>query len=183
MKGNILNMSDPRQWLHLGLHGLAPEPAARVLLFRQLQAAAGMLRQRLDKALSADGITTQQAALLQFIEAQPAPPTLGQVAQGLGMSHQNAKQIASALARKGFLTIEVDAADRRARRLTLTAQHHQFWQARNPQDFSQLQGWTAALDAGEVHTMNTLLAELVQGLAEGADGTTASPPDNPGHAP
>lgn len=160
-------MSDPRQWLELGLDALPPLQADRVRLFRTLCAAAGLLRGRLDRQMAATGITTQQAALLQFIEAQAGPPTIGAVAAGLAMTHQNVKQIALALARKGFLTIDVDANDRRVRRLTTTAQHRRFWAARNPDDFAQVQAWTAGLDSAEVAQLVQLLRKLLDGAPPG----------------
>ncbi len=172
-KGNILNMSDPRQWLELGLDTLPPDQADRVRLFRSLCAASAMLRGRLDRAMAATGVTTQQAALLQFIEAQPGPPTIGAVAAGLSMTHQNVKQIALALARKGLLTIEVDAQDRRARRLTTTEQHRRFWDQRNPDDFGLVQAWTAGLDRAEVDQAVQLLRKLMAGMPAPPD---AAPP-------
>lgn len=157
-------MSDLRQWLDLGLDGLPAAQADRVRLFRHLLATATQLRQRLDRALAASGVTTQQAAMLQFIEAQPAPPTLGSVAGALGMTHQNAKQIVLVLERKGFLRIEVDAADRRVRRLVLQPQHHRFWAERNPQDFSGVEAWTAGLSDPEVRSLLQLLQQLRDGM-------------------
>jgi len=158
-------MSDLRQWLDLGLEGLPPSQAGRVRLFRHLLATATQLRLRLDRALAASGVTTQQAAMLQFIEAQPEPPTLGSVAAGLGMTHQNAKQIVRVLERKGFLRIEVDAADRRVRRLVLQPRHQAFWAERNPQDFSGVEAWTAGLADAEVQLLLDLLRKLREGLA------------------
>lgn len=66
--------------------------------------------------------------MLQLIEVQSVAPTISVVAQVLGMTHQNVKQIASVLERKGFIEITVDPADRRARRLQLTPHHHRFWE-------------------------------------------------------
>lgn len=160
-------MSDLRQWLEHGLESLPAGQAARVRLFRVAVAAGAMLRGRLDREMAGTGMTTQQAALLQFIDAQAGPPTMGSVAAGLSMTHQNVKQIAAALERKGFLSIVVDADDRRARRLVLTAQHRRFWARRNPADFEHVQAWTAALDDGEVEQAVALLRKLVRGLAAG----------------
>jgi DNA-binding MarR family transcriptional regulator len=56
--------------------------------------------------------------------------------------------------------MEVDAADRRARRLVLTAHHQAFWAQRNPQDFTRLQQWTAAWSDAEVKTLVALLQRL-----------------------
>lgn len=162
-------MSDQRQWLELGLEALPPDQAARVRLFRTLIAGAAKMRARLDREMAATGITTRQAALLQFIEAQPVPPTIGTVAAGLSMTHQNVKQIALALERKGFLTIETDAQDRRARRLMTTATHRRFWARRNPTDFAQVQAWTAGLNGDEVEQAVALLRKLIAGMGPDAE--------------
>lgn len=154
-------MSINRQWLDHGLgDGLDRARADRVRLFRAVLASASHLRARLDRALASSGITTQQAALLQCVEAQPEPPTMGQVAQALAMTHQNVKQIALVLQRKGFVRIETDLTDRRARRLVLTEHHHRFWLERNPGDFDLVEQLTAALDDAEVRTVVALLARL-----------------------
>jgi DNA-binding MarR family transcriptional regulator len=154
-------MSDDRQWLELGLDTLPPAQAARVRLFRVMSAAAAQMRSRMEREMAASGITLQQAALLQFIQAQPVPPTIGTVAASLSMTHQNVKQIALVLERKGFLTITVDAHDRRARRLATTARHRRFWARRNPGDFDLVQTWTAGLNDDEVAQAVQLLRKLV----------------------
>lgn len=153
-------MTTNRQWLDLGLAALPSARADRVRLFRLVLASAARMRAVLDRELAPSGITTQQAALLQCIQAQPEAPTMGLVAQAMSMSHQNVKQIALALQRKGFLDIVVDEADRRARRLVLSAHHHRFWARRNPQDFSVVEGLSADLDDAEVQTLVGLLARL-----------------------
>jgi DNA-binding MarR family transcriptional regulator len=178
LKGNILNMSDPSQSevvpspplaanpLDLGLDGLDPAQADRIRLFRLLEVSAMQLRARMDRLLAPQGLTTQQAALLQHIEGQDTPPTISRIAQAMAMSHQNLKQIALALERKGFLRIEVDAADRRARRLVLTERHHAFWRDRNPGDFDQVAAWTSVLRDAEVALVVGSLQRLLAGLRQ-----------------
>lgn len=146
--------------MDLGLDALPETRAQRVRLFRALLATAALLRGRLDRELAPSGITTQQAALLQFIQAQSEAPTISQVAQAMHMTHQNVKQIAGALERKGFVEIAVDAADGRVRRLVLTAHHHRFWRQRNPSDFSSVEKWTAGLSDAEVKAAVKLLGKL-----------------------
>jgi DNA-binding MarR family transcriptional regulator len=160
-------MSGPRQWLDLGLEGLPPAQAERVRLFRTTVIAATLLRGRLDRELAGSGITTQQGAMLQFIETQGEPPTIGTVAAGLAMTHQNVKQIALVLERKGFLEIVVDEADRRARRLVPTAEHRRFWKRRSATDFERVSEWTAALRDDEVQQAVALLRKLIRSLREG----------------
>lgn len=158
-------MSDSRQWLEQGLAELPTPTAQRVRVFRQVLAAAGLLRHRMDRALAGSGVTTQQAALLQFISAQPQPPTIGRVAGALGMTHQNVKQIALALQRKGLLEISIDAADRRARRLHATPAMQALWAQRDAGDFDRVRAWTAALNDAEAAQLAALLQRLVAGLA------------------
>ena len=159
-------MSRRRQILQLGL----PEPEApdaqRVLLFRLLLATAHELRTRMDRRLAGSGLTTQQAMLLQMLQGQAEPPTLTQFAARLSMSHQNLKQIASALQRKGLVEIVVDDADARVRRLRLTAEHHRLWQQRDPDDHADVARWTAALGDGEVSRVVKALDRLHEGLVE-----------------
>jgi DNA-binding MarR family transcriptional regulator len=171
-------MNSERQWLDLGLQGLSPARAQRVRLFRLLVVSSNALRGQLERKLAAHGITVQQSALLQWIEAQPQPPTISAVAAGLGMTHQNVKQIAAALERKGFVEIAVDEHDRRARRLVLTAHHRRFWGRRNPDDFAQIEAWTKELSDEEVAATNALLARLYRHLRE-LDGGAQRPQNHP----
>lgn len=153
-------MSSNTQRLDQSLQGVSPELAERVRAFRLLMASGARLRALLDRELAPSGVTVQQGALLSWIEAQGAPPTIGQVAAGLGMTHQNVKQIALALERKGFLEIAVDEADRRARRLVLTAHHRRFWRQRNPDDFAAIERWLVDWRDDEVQQVVALLKRL-----------------------
>lgn len=66
-------------------------------------------------------ITTKQWMLLVMVaQFEDQPPTLGQVAGLLGTSHQNTKQLALKLEKKGFLLIEKDSLDNRALRIKPT---------------------------------------------------------------
>ena len=65
-------MEPNRQWLELGLDALPTAQAERVRLFRLLLATAARMRAAMDRGLAADGITTQQAALLQCVQAHAA---------------------------------------------------------------------------------------------------------------
>ena len=153
-------MSIANSWLDLGLDALPAERAQRVRLFRLLLVSAAQLRTALDRELAPTGITSQQGTLLQLVEAQAKPPTISDVARALDMTHQNLKQIALALQRKGFLEIVVDPLDRRARRLQLTPHHHRFWKHRNPSDFAAVESWTAGLSDDEIESAVNLLLKL-----------------------
>lgn len=166
---HILNMSTDAQWLDLSLEGVDGAAADRIRAFRLLVVEGARLRGLLDRVLAPSGVTAQQGALLSWIQAQPAPPTYSAVAAGLGMTHQNVKQIAVALQRKGLLEIRVDEQDRRARRLHLTRRHHRFWRDRNPGDYAAVQTWMAAWSDDEVRQVLQLLRRLHRHLDGGGD--------------
>jgi DNA-binding MarR family transcriptional regulator len=153
-----------RQWLEIGLTGITESKAQRVRAFRLMLASASRLRLAMDRRLSDSGITTQQAAVLQWVESQAEAPTLSATASALGMTHQNLKQIASAIERKGLLDIEVDPVDRRGKRLKLTAQHASLWARRNPADFDEVVRWTRSLSSAEINTMVAMLEKLNRSL-------------------
>jgi DNA-binding MarR family transcriptional regulator len=153
-------MSTRQRALALALPDPAAPDAQRVLLFRLLLANAHELRTRMDRLLAESGLTTQQAMVLQFLEGEPTPPTLTQLAARIGTSHQNLKQIASALVRKRLVRIAPDRDDGRVRRLHLTAKHHRLWQDRNPDDFAAVGAWTSALNDSQVRDSVKLLDAL-----------------------
>ncbi|MBL8929379.1 MAG: winged helix-turn-helix transcriptional regulator [Kineosporiaceae bacterium] len=158
-------MTSREQWLDLSLDGLDAARADRVRAFRVLMVVGIRLRGLLDRALAPSGLTAQQGAMASWIEAQPAPPTISAVAAGLGMTHQNVKQIALALERKGLVDIQVDPDDRRARRLVLTEAHGEFWGRRNPHDLAAVQDWMAVWTEDEVSEALNLLLRLHHHLA------------------
>jgi DNA-binding MarR family transcriptional regulator len=110
-------------------------------------------------------VTTQQAMVLQYLEGEPEPPTLTQFAARLGMTHQNLKQIASALVRKGLVRIVPDPLDGRVRRLRLTPRHRRLWQERNPDDYAAVVSWTAALSDEQVRASVASLDALHESLS------------------
>lgn len=159
-KGNILDMNSGKQWLDLSLADVELAQADRIRVFRMLVMEGARLRGLLDRVLAPTGLTTQQGAMLSWIEAQPSAPMISAAAAALAMTHQNVKQIATALERKGFLEIRVDAQDRRMRRLALTERHHHFWQARNADDFAAVQSWLSIWTDPQVQQVLRLLRRL-----------------------
>lgn len=160
-------MSTHDDWLNVALEGVSVADADRIRAFRLLMLEGVRLRGLLDKALAGSGLTAQQGALLSWIQAQPEPPTLMGVATGLGMTHQNVKQIVLALERKGLVEIQIAPNDRRARRLVLTDQHHRLWRERNPGDFSAVLGWMSSWNDDEVRQVVQLLLRLHRHLDAG----------------
>ncbi len=66
-------------------------------------------------------ITSKQFFLMACMNLfQGEAPTVQDLAQVMGSSHQNVKQILNKLEQKGFVFVEPDAADRRKLRISLT---------------------------------------------------------------
>lgn len=74
-----------------------------------------------------NGISLKQEYLLSVMEYYfcDNAPTLNELAQHIGSSHQNIKQIVSKLADKGYLKLEQDKDDKRKRRVYFTEKYNQ----------------------------------------------------------
>ena len=75
------------------------------------------------------------------------------------------KQVARALERKGFLRVEQDEADARARRLVVTDKSRAYWRRRSADDQRAVVDWFAALSDAEAATLFDLLSKLEAGFA------------------
>src|SRR5471032_1512953 len=84
------------------------------------QRAARALARRFDDALAAVNLTSGQFSLLTSIN-RPVPPSIGAVADVLAMDRTTLTANLKPLERRGLVTVDVDKADRRSRRLILTA--------------------------------------------------------------
>jgi DNA-binding MarR family transcriptional regulator len=154
---------------------LGEDGAVRVRTFRLIVIVAQELRTLMDQLLRADGLTTQQAAMITVVDLLGAP-SLSQAATALGTTHQNARQLADALERKGFLHISTDGADARVRRLSTTAKSESYWRHRSAADQQQVLDWFGDLTPAEATTLFELLAKLER-RARAALSTPASAPD------
>jgi len=85
-----------------------------------LQRAARAVARRFDEALRPLGLTSGQFSLLMSLN-RPEPPTIGHVADVLAMDRTTLTANLKPLVRRGLVEIRVDEADRRGRRLVLTA--------------------------------------------------------------
>ena len=83
------------------------------------QRAARALARRFDEVLAPLGLTSGQFSLLTSLN-RPAPPSIGAVAALLVMDRTTLTANLKPLERRGLVKIDIDPADRRSRRLTLT---------------------------------------------------------------
>lgn len=86
-----------------------------------LQRAARVVARKFDDVLRPLGITQGQFSLLMSLN-RPELPTLGSVAALLAMDRTTLTANLKPLERRGLVTVMVDEADRRSRRLALTAE-------------------------------------------------------------
>jgi len=141
----------------------AGDAADAVRCFRLISLASQRLRRLYDQRLRDEGITMQQGILLSFVRAH-GRPTLGEVARSMATSHQNAKQVALAVARKGLIVIVDDEEDKRAKRLVATKTGQRGWDHRNAEDFAAVGQWFAGLSGGEQRKLASTLIKLIRCL-------------------
>lgn len=104
-------------------------------IFGNLFLLANKLQVIGDQYLGKEGMTTKQWFLTVMIsQFGDTPPTLSEVAELMGSSRQNVKQLALKLEEKELLKIEKDEKDARALRLSLTEKSKLFWEKRQNQD-------------------------------------------------
>jgi DNA-binding MarR family transcriptional regulator len=104
-------------------------------IFGNLFLIANKLQAIGDQYMGKDGMTTKQWFLTVMIsQFGDNPPTLSEVADLMGTSRQNVKQLALKLEEKDFLKIEKDEQDARALRLKLTEKSKEFWEEREDKD-------------------------------------------------
>ena len=85
-----------------------------------LQRAARAVARRFDAAFRPLGLTSGQFSLLMSLN-RPDPPTIGSIAALLAMDRTTLTANLKPLERRGLVRVTIDAADRRSRRLVLTA--------------------------------------------------------------
>ncbi|BCY05354.1 MarR family winged helix-turn-helix transcriptional regulator [Actinoplanes sp. L3-i22] len=137
-----------------------------VRAFRLALLLGQRLRYLMDDRLRADGLTTQQAALLTAVRAL-GTPALTEAAAAMGTTHQNAAQLVAALERKGMLRIEPDPADKRRRRLVPTEAGARYWAERDTGDEAAVAEWFAALTPAELATWSALSQRILAGSSSG----------------
>jgi DNA-binding MarR family transcriptional regulator len=85
-----------------------------------LQRAARAVARRFDASLRPLGLTSGQFSLLMSLN-RPEPASIGNVSTLLAMDRTTLTANLKPLERRGLVTVAADAADKRTRRLTLTA--------------------------------------------------------------
>jgi DNA-binding MarR family transcriptional regulator len=143
--------------------GAGSELPPSVRAFRRSLVLAQKLRYAMDERLRADGLTTQQAALITAVVAM-GRPSLAEAAAALGSTHQNVAQIVAALVRKDLLWVEPDPADRRRKLLSATDRSAAYWRQRDAGDFAAIADWFGDLTPAELETFCALSDRVIARL-------------------
>lgn len=134
----------------------------RKAIFSTLFIAGNRLQTLFDRRIPE--VSLKQFLLLSLVRQSEEPLTLTRLGELLGCSRQNAKKLAGALAKKGFVTVRRSPRDARAVCAALTEKGRDYFET----DFSvyreELRYLFAVYTEGEVETLFTLLSRLYAGI-------------------
>ena len=103
-------------------------------------------------------ISWKQFFAIICISLCKAPPTVKELADIMGSSHQNVKQILLKLEKKGFVSIAVDEQDKRKQRIELTAYCQEFCERNNEMSMVLLQRMFAGISEEQLQmTIQTII--------------------------
>ncbi|MFW9889302.1 MAG: MarR family winged helix-turn-helix transcriptional regulator [Candidatus Thorarchaeota archaeon] len=118
-----------------------------------------------DTFLKKDDLTTKQLlTLLAIGNAFELAPSVSEVADVLSTSHQNVKQIALNLEKRGFVKIVKDPTDGRRKLLRLTEANDKFWEAREKENYDNMKKLFSTLNKKEVDEFHRLLLKSLTGI-------------------
>ncbi len=148
-------------------------------LFFRLYQCANMLHKTGSRAVEAEGLTTQQWAVLGALSRSEAQGgmSIGDLARYLMVSRQNLAGLISRMERDGHIGTAPDGRDRRSRLVTMTESGHEVW---NVQALPKIYGYyEQALDGFSTndltHTLHYLL-KLLDNMKQ-LDGDGESEPE------
>ena len=133
-------------------------------LFFRLYQCANMLHKTGTRAVEAQGLTTQQWAVLGALSRPEAADgmNVGDLARYLMVSRQNLSGLLSRMERDGHLANAPDGRDRRSRRITMTASGRRVWIDEAQPNIQRYYGQALAdFSVGDMaHTLHYLLKLL-----------------------
>lgn len=114
-----------------------------------------------DRELAGSNLTTRQWMMLAVIDTMfDYPPSIQEVSDRLSTTHQNVKQIALSLERRGFLRLERDRRDRRVLRLVTTDQNRLFWEENAVHHKKFVEEFFEGLSAEEIAALQGILRKV-----------------------
>ncbi len=160
-------------------------------LFFRLYQCANMLHKTGSRAVEAEGLTTQQWAVLGALSRDKAEGGMGmgELAKYLMVSRQNLSGLISRMERDGHVAIAPDGRDRRSRLVTMTESGRHVWHVlARPKILTYYEEILGDFSINDVtHTLHYLLKILenmqrldVDWVSGGNDAPTADAQDGDG---
>lgn len=150
-------------------------------LFFRLYQCANMLHKTGSRAVEAEGLTTQQWAVLGALSRPAAGGgmSIGDLARYLKVSRQNLSGVVSRMERDGHLCSAPDGRDRRSRLVSMTPEGRHVWQVlAQPKIRAYYERALADFSVDDMtHTLHYLLKML--GNMDQLDAPGASDGDDP----
>lgn len=133
--------------------------------FERLLILSHQMELAMDRLLRQDQLTAKQFQMIATIEKRfTSPPSIMEVAQKIGTTHQNIKQLALQLEKRGYLEIFRDEMDRRVSRLRLTEKNTCYWKEKAPDHMRFMKDIFATLDDEELDGLNHSLEKAMMAL-------------------
>jgi DNA-binding MarR family transcriptional regulator len=137
------------------------------MIFGYLLIVSNKMNTLLEREFKEFDVTTKQWFLSETINSLfDSPPTLNEVADAMGSSHQNVKQVAVKLQRKGLLTFEKDKKDARVTRIKLTDRSRDFWKRLDPKGDLFRKKMFKDMDQQDIAGTRQLLEKMLMNLNE-----------------
>ena len=136
----------------------------RLIAYVNIFICANQLQTIMDRGL--DEITAKQWLALTMIDAFPEPPTLKDVSNMSGVTHQSMRQIINKLVAKDFLEVVPDEKDKRAIRLCKTEKAEQIRNRDTKRNWNFVFELFSCLEENESKIFCTALEKLCEKLNE-----------------
>ena len=139
--------------------------SSRIDMARFVLVMVFMVEQRwryfIDKELEPDNVTMKQWLMLIVISsAFKTPPSIREVAEAMSTTHQNVKQIAASMERRGFVTLDRDPDNKRIIRLKVTDRCLALFKGREEHDVKAILRMFENLTDDEVKALFNIIAKM-----------------------
>jgi DNA-binding MarR family transcriptional regulator len=129
-------------------------------------------------ALRKDQLTIKQFLLIAAIDSFDEPPSISQLAHKITTSHQNVREIADRLQKRGFIAIERDPKDRRVYRLRTTKENWDYWDSRLDEHERLIFGLFDPFSDEEIHVFDDLVNRFLENTENFLGGGTGAGGDS-----
>jgi DNA-binding MarR family transcriptional regulator len=129
-------------------------------ILAQLFLLPNKLQARGDRIFAGEMTLRQWLLTLAVAQYGETPPILSTIAEIMGSSHQNVKQLALKLEKRGYIDIEKDEKDLRLTRLILTEKSYDFWKRRREEIRDYLAELFKDLGEEEINLMHDCIRKL-----------------------